>query len=108
MDFNPPKAVPKIKVPEWATYVPDRTTKGKFAIHNTRAHALNALKGREGIMYHAENGEWVEVTRVEAKDLVTCHGCGKDLSNRYGWSPYSTKWLHEPALKCVGICYDCR
>jgi hypothetical protein len=30
-------------VPEWATYIPGRTTKAKFVVHNTEGHEKSAI-----------------------------------------------------------------
>lgn len=78
--FVPP-ANKRPKAPEWATYIPDRSTATKFKIHNGRGMALNAIStiSRDAILYHLIDGEWVEVYRTGSDDFSTCSKCGGKL-----------------------------
>ena len=75
LKFAPP---PAPSVPEWATYVWDRHP--KFKVHSEKRYADAAVKRkspwswdkeilRGGIIYHLENGEWVEVERIPGRGL---------------------------------------
>jgi hypothetical protein len=52
-DFRPPK------IPEWASYIPQRHP--KFKAHNNRGQAVNAINydSREGWLYRLYQGKWI-------------------------------------------------
>lgn len=63
--------------PEWATFVPGRTT--EFKTHASRGHALNAVQWSHGyaILYRWIKGRWEEIERVEYKTRTACEECSK-------------------------------
>jgi hypothetical protein len=99
----------KIIIVEWATFIPTRTTKPTFSTHNGRGHALNALRGApEGILYHLENSQWVEVCRIENPDWDRnrsnkCDLCGT-IANKYNWE---YRWNHNPQTHLTVLCRNC-
>jgi hypothetical protein len=63
---------PDIKVPRWATYIPDR--RPQFKMHTSKGLAKSALsiyadwgRGslRVGVLYEHVEGEWVERANIE-------------------------------------------
>lgn len=57
--------------PEWATYIPHRTTKGKFVVHNTQGHAKAAIaNGCEMSSYRSD--------RRNAEDMQLLHWNGTE------------------------------
>jgi len=123
LEFNPNKPAPTY---EWATYIPDRTTGPKFKPHQTRAHCLSAIKGREGIAYKWNGDEWREVYRCEKPIYAdNCFVCGKSLvreGKKYDWItkehvPYFYKagqfeWINKenefPTQVSLCYGYECR
>lgn len=106
MDFNPNKPPERI---EWATYVPDRTTKRKFSTHKNRGHALNAAGGsRDAIVYRWDGAQWIEVARIEDYEVPEfCeNSCGHTLVR---YLPPYTKWidLDTDAPRQITVCVDC-
>ncbi len=79
LDFNP-NAKPDLKA--WATYIPTRSTKPKFATHRTVGHAKSALSHYVGIIYEFVDGEWMEIFRRDVPDEMVCIGCKVPHSSR--------------------------
>lgn len=66
-DFTPPTPP---AVPEWATYIPGR--RPAFKTHKVLGHAKNAFNAwngwlQPGILYHLQDGEYVEHARVDKR-----------------------------------------
>ena len=91
-DFTPPPP----STPAAATYIPIRSTKSQFAVHQNVGHAKRAFADDpEGILYVMRDGAWAEVWR-QTKDEITarferCNGCGAPGHNSYAgvrqWHP---------------------
>lgn len=97
LQFDPNNRRAPVHTLDWATYVPDRTTKNKFVVHNRRGDALNAIiaaldMGNDAILYRwqepkvriegdvTDQGTWVEHVRFEDFKLPDdCENCGKSL-----------------------------
>lgn len=73
---------PPVDQPVWATFIPGRTTKTKFAMHQTIGHAKNAFDGcsKAGILYELVNGKWTERFRQSEHQAKhrTCMWCGTE------------------------------
>lgn len=100
--FVPPGKKPPI--PEWATYIPDRTP--AFKIHKQRSHARNAVGNRESILYQYINDQWVEILRNEpSKGPRNCDKCGIAVAKWYGVYGQQ-KWQGD---KLLTVCpYGCK
>lgn len=110
-DFNPNK-----QTHPWATYIPDR--KPAFKVHKNRGTALSAFQyGRPGNLYKWDflpqsQGVigWVELARVEDKELEKCENCGKELYTHHGTRRYRAVryvWIGKPQWKQVQTCDAC-
>lgn len=58
-EFTPPAFKPP-KIPEWATYIPERSP--KFKAHNDRGKAINAcnyMSQRDAWLYRLFDGKWI-------------------------------------------------
>lgn len=92
---------------DWATYMPQRSTRAAFKVHGSRGPALNAFHhGGHGALYRLENGTWIEVFKYDDDNpLPECVHGGSDRS---GWNK-RTKWIKletdTPIL--VSVCRDC-
>ena len=104
--------------PEWATYVPSRRHV-KFKVHKQRSHALNAVgwSGLPAVLYHWEDGKWVEVFRrdeplTRGTYPEICENCGKDTKRgtptyTYNDGEFIWKGQENNRPYQVWICRDC-
>lgn len=111
LQFNPNqlKKAKRLAPCDWATYIPNRTTKAQFAVHNQRGNALAALASnyaQDAILYRLVDGNWKEIFRREGLKTeryspqhvtgVTCHKCGMGpIEHSYVWPKLISKGLED-------------
>lgn len=108
MDFDPNKKGKPVY--EWATYIPER--RPQFKAHRNVGHAKNAFKYRsDAILYHWEEGEWVEKYRVEdLKSPDTCDWCSESTITYHYRRAYNAGdwyWPKNGKLHMEYLCRDC-